>query len=200
MHQLLHNRSLRLWILLLALAASATLSFMLNRRTSLSENSQNAEQNKTPAEFIIHNFQGLTYDKNGVLQYEMLAKTLTQRSNDLTELEKPIITTREQGAEVWRISADSGNIHKPQQLITLQYNVLLTQAQTSNPAALSTEHLQIFTERDLVTTDHQVQITQASGKIQSTGMTGKIHSREVILERDVSGHYDPPSKPQPPAG
>jgi LPS export ABC transporter protein LptC len=198
MHQLLHNKSLRLWILLVTLAVSAVFSFMLNRRANLSEDLQNAQRGQQSADFIIHNFQGVSYDKNGNQQYELQAQTLTQRSNDFTELEKPIITTREQGADIWRISADSGSIKKDQQVITLQQNVLLTQTQTNNPPILSTQHLQIFPERDLVTTDHQVQITQASGKILSTGMTGKTHSREVILERDVSGHYDPPAKPQPP--
>lgn len=200
MHQLLHNKSLRLWVLLLTLVASAALSLLLHRRTDLTDNLQKAQRGQQVADFIIHTFQGFTYDQNGVLQYEMRAQTLTQLPDDLTQLEKPIITTREQGADVWRISADSGQIDKHQQLITLQHNVILTQTDNSNPPTLSTEHLQIFPERDLVTTDHQVQITQASGKIQSTGMSGKIHSREVILERDVSGHYDPPAKPLPSSG
>jgi hypothetical protein len=192
MHQLLHNKSLRLWLLLLTLAASAAVSMLLYRRANLDSTQQRAQQGQQTADFIIHTFKGLTYDQNGVLQYEMLAEQLIQYPNALTQIKKPIITTGEKSAAIWRISADTGSIDKQQQLITLQDHVLITQAQNAEPPIFTTTYLQLFPERDLVTTDHQVQILQASGKILSTGMTSKIHSREVTLKSDVSGHYDPP--------
>ncbi len=198
MHQLLHNKSLRLWLLLLTLVTSASLSYLLYHHANMQETLQKGQSGELAADFIIHTFQGLTYDQDGVLQYEMLAEKLTQFPNALTQLIKPIITTHEKDTHVWRISAETGSIDKRQQLITLQNRVLLTQAENSALPILSTNYLQLFPERDLVTTDHQVQIIQASGKILSTGMTGKIHSREVTLERDVSGHYDPPTKPKMP--
>jgi len=115
--------------------------------------------------------------------------------DDSTQLESPVTTVFEDGAEVWRASAGHGTVSADATRIALADRVVLERLPGAGrqPLRVETATLRIEPPRDLAETAAPVQITAPRYRIDAVGMRVRLIDGQRIIEltSQVRGRYDP---------
>ena len=171
--------------------------------SNLNSSSQAPEQITTSfADDLISVSEGIntiSYDEQGAIAYTLQAESQTQRNDETSELQRPIIRLFRDNAVQWNIVANSGNISaRPagrgdsSRRLTLTGEVqLINLDDFGNRTTLNTEFLTISPDNEIAETDQPVLLTTTNIEQSALGMTANFGSNEITFSSNIEGRYVP---------
>lgn len=197
-------------ILILTLLLLAGISVWLVVDIS-NEIPQKPNTSKLGRDYYMEDVISVVMDKSGLPKYRLTAKKLAHYpGDDRIELTSPNITLFSSAHKVWIISAEKGTLLKNKNEVQLTGDVILNKIRDNhagNPQSnshhrsldkktssqsvmtISTQAINIFTDRRLASTDKAVTISTEHGKINAIGMDLYTDKQILELKSAVRGHY-----------
>ncbi|MCY0965553.1 LPS export ABC transporter periplasmic protein LptC [Parathalassolituus penaei] len=183
------------WLLLLLAVLFATALLMVERYTGELGISVGSVSNAEP-DYYGQQLQHRRYDVSGRLQQTLLSQGSSHNPHTRqTHLEQPVILTRDDQQQTWRVSAADGYIGDGNSLIELAGGVLVD----SQPTRANQQFLTISTERLMYSPDDTtawsdvpVHLNSNSGNSDAGGMKLDLNRQRLELTGKVSTRYAKP--------
>ncbi len=130
-------------------------------------------------------------EKNGELQYHLIANNLVQYDhNPLTEMDQPrLAMTNEQGE--WTITSDSGTVQQNGNLI-----VFTGQVEARNPQqkiALDTRELRFDSDSNTATSPGDATLKFESGETRAGSLEADLDKGVLSLDQGVKSEFNAPA-------
>jgi len=179
--------TLRMLLLLGAVALLALLTSWLSRQESGSERGQVRSQ-QLP-DYFIKGFTTTMTDTAGRQSHRLKADSLYHYpADDRSVLAHPDITLIGTDNPDWHITAERGEITGDERQLMLNGNVLLQQP-GDDALVMHTERLRVEPQRNYAETDAPVTVESASGTVHGIGMTVYGKEQRLQIHAAVRGTY-----------
>lgn len=172
-------------------------SFWLVEISNRSPENSAGQSQRTEPDYFIHNFTYSRLDAKGRVEYVIEGRKMTHYPVDKhSVIEKPVVRNFTPGRPPTTVRAEHATVNGDRTEVKLINNVILERAQVRGDEALTvnSEYMLVLPEKDLVTTDKRVDIRVGGMTLSGTGMLANNATRQLTLERSVTGIYPPPDK------
>jgi len=146
-------------------------------------------------DYIMENFEAVSMNKQGTLEYRVNALKMTHYpDDDSTVLEQPHIIVYVDTVPSWQVKAERAEVSSEQAEIFLAGRVSADRLATTEltPATIVTSNLTIRRDAQLGETPDPVTITEEHGVTSATGMRIFLKDKRLELLSDVRGSYAAP--------
>lgn len=176
-------------LLLIGIALLVVLTSWLSRQEQRPIG-ESPEQAQIP-DYFIKGFSSSTTDPTGRTNQQLDAASLTHYpDNDLTTLEQPVITVRNEDGATWHATANRGELSGgTERRLLLQEQVVLRQ-QGDESLTLRTDWLRIDGERHYAETDAPITIDSDKGHIEGIGLNLYGEEQRLLVRSAVRGQYE----------
>ena len=182
---------MRIWLLLLLLGILGY-TWWASRPEPL-ENQPRGPSARDVQDYYMDELVLRQFDNKGRLSHRLLARDLHHyRDSGLTTLAAPYYMLYEQGAPVWTIDAEKGELSSDQTLLKLFGRTTIEREGDENHPAMHmlTADLRIYPQKEYAETDEPVTVTSEQNWIKSTGMQAWFKPpTRILFPAQARAHY-----------
>lgn len=193
---LFSHQSRPAWLLLALGGVLAAGSFWLLELSNRSPGNTATQSQRTEPDYFAENFTYSKLDASGRVEYVIEGRKLTHYPVDKNSvIDKPVVRNFSPNRPPTTLQAERATVNGDRTEVRLMENVILERAQVRGDQALTvtSEYMLVLPEKDIVTSDQRVDIRSGGIQLSGTGMLANNATRQLTLEKSVSGIYPPPT-------
>ena len=174
-----------LTLILLAVAIAAGWAIIRERA-----NLRASGEAEARPDYILHDFQIITLQKDGTEGFTLLAPKLARTpGNHEMNIDRPTFLFPDKNGERWRSRSATGWVSGDSKEVRLRGNVILDNPEGAKKMRVQTEALNVFPDANRATSDQQVTITQPGATIRGRGLEAQLDTQRVTLKSEVRARY-----------
>ena len=147
--------------------------------------------NWSEVDFRATGFTITSFTEAGTLNHTLEASSLTQRTDGLLTLTDPTFVWERRPTSFWSAKALTGEVNKPNGHVILEHNVILTQHGNGPELNIQSPNMTFWPDDGIAETEADVTINRGTGTITATGFQAEFAPRNIFLNQQVRGIYEP---------
>lgn len=169
-------------------------AFLIGRSGQAPDSATPADNSDADPGYAARDAEIIETGTDGRELYRLNAALIHQRpESDRVQLESIRMDYRAESQELWKISAQSGEVLSAGTVIELDGKVRVTGPLPDGDGriSLATERLEFDTQAERVATDAPVLLTWEGQQLRSRGLTANLKDGRVQLKSAVNGRFTP---------